>query len=203
MTIYCYARFLRPPKRGLCGILGLSRFTGSPLQPYLEGRFCMPVVGGNPRSHLEPFEREASFDEMLSDLDGTHELGAAFDWPVPVESVRWRISLHHHYDGSCASLGSDLLWPEVHHHWILARGMQSLDCQLFFEIEARLVGCEQLALPSGYELSDCDYRGDSSVRTGVAQDYAKLEGLWGTTACRTGLKTPLDHKIGETNAQEQ
>jgi hypothetical protein len=172
--IHCYARFSES-RPLLCGILGLEWCPKS--QPYLGGKFCMPVVGG-PRGFSEPFEREASFDEMFADISKTHKLGAAFDWPVPSASVQWMMRLYHCHDGSSRFVARDLPWIQFRIFWLAAIGLNATDCQLCWEVNQRIVQSEGLSLPASYSLEKCGYgfagKEDSTEKPGVVDRYAAL-----------------------------
>lgn len=164
----------------LCGILGLPPQSWPLGKAYIGGRFSMPVVGG-PREFCQPFEW-SSFEAAMGDIDNrdSRELGLAFDWPVPSESVRWQLRLYCHSDGSRCVAASDLPWREFRVIWLAAIGsVSAINQRLVLSVNARIVPVDGLVMPEPYTITQCaSYRisADSETipKSGSVDDIAEI-----------------------------
>lgn len=113
----------------------------------------MPLVGGG-RELIVPFEYD-SFESAMSDIETAHKFGIAFDYPVPVDAVEWKVVLYSHYDYSRRAITKDVDWNTAKLYWMAALGLISeVKFYLDVHIKQRLKFCD-VKLPSEYSINDC------------------------------------------------
>lgn len=145
---------VQPSKSPFLGVCGLFLQNVDSSRVYMCGKFCMPLVGGG-KNVVEPFEYD-SFEQAQDKIGAHHELGAAFEFPVPTHAVMWRVTLFSHYDGSRRTVLDNADWKTTRLYWLAALGIISeVKHYLDLEIRTKLRRDASIAMPEGYSFLDC------------------------------------------------
>lgn len=145
---------IEPTKNPFMGVCGLPIGFRDPGSMYIGNKFCMPLCGGG-KDIVEPFEYD-SFEQAATDIASGHQLGIAFDFPVPTHAVLWRVTLYSHYDGSRRTVCDNAKWRQARLYWLAALGLNSaVKCYLDVQIHTKLGRDTSIAMPCGYSFFDC------------------------------------------------
>lgn len=145
---------VQPSKSPFLGVCGLFLQNVDPNRVYMCGKFCMPLVGGG-KNVVEPFEYE-SFEQAQDEIGNHHELGAAFEHPVPTHAVMWRVTLFSHYDCSRRTVLDSADWKTTRLYWLATLGLISeAKHYLDLEIRTKLGRDTSIVMPDGYSFFDC------------------------------------------------
>jgi len=97
-----------------------------------------------------------------------HKTNVSFDWPIPIDSVRWELRLHSNYDGSKVTVVSDVAFKRLKLYWYACVGVLESDRYLDFEVLSRIVPSERLTMPRCYNVQQCgSYEAHATLKAGI------------------------------------